>query len=555
MQTPSRPVKTWLRATAIFILLTVVFAIAYAQSPLYTSNQNQYFLHGEAQAGIGFLKQDWLANTLDPTPVFSGLAYLTYRFLRLEALFYIFYALLMGVYLFSLVGIVSTIYEIRKSRARFLAYLALLIVIHSAGWRFAVSRVLGVNWAYILEDGVADQRLLGPVFEPSTFGVFLLLSIYLFLQRRPYLAVLSATLAATFHPTYLLSAAVLTVAYIWVTFWENVRQSPAEASTPERTATGIEALAGSTNEFVSGARIRHRFRAFKEPFLLGLVALVAIAPILLYVYVNFGHTSPQATARAQDILVNFRIPYHAQPSWWFDGTAVVKILFVIAALYLVRKSRLFTILLICTLAAAGLTAVQILLKNNTLALIFPWRISTFIVPLAIAIVFAWLVTTLMERFSNLVTRYEKLLVAISLVAIAVAVLAGGLRFKLDLDRKAAGDERAMENYVAAHHQTGEVYLIPVKLQNFRLASGSPAYIDFKSIPYQDSDVLEWFRRNKIANRFYRDGNCGLLQQLSSQEGVTHVVLGSEQFGLQCPQMQPFYTDQHYAVYTLLPINP
>ncbi len=213
---------------------------------------------------------------------------------------------------------------------------------------------------------------------------------------------------------------------------------------------------------------------------------------MVYVYVNFGHTSPQTTARAQDILVNFRIPYHALPGVWFDATAVVKIAIVIAALYLVRKSRLFAILLICSLAAAGLTVIQILLKNNTLALIFPWRISTFIVPLAVAIVFAWLVTTLMERFSSLATRFEKPLIGLSLFAIAVVVLAGGLRFKLDLNRKAAGDERAMESYVATHHQAGELYLTPVKLQDFRLASGSPAYVDFKSIPYQDRDVLEWY---------------------------------------------------------------
>jgi hypothetical protein len=555
MQIQSRPVKTWLRATVLFILLTVVIAIAYAQSPLYTSNQNQYFLHGQAQAGIGFLRQDWLANTRDPTPVFSSLAYLTYRFLRQEALFYIFYALQMGIYLFSLLGIVSTIYEIRKSRAIFLSYLALLIVIHSAGWRLALSRVLGANWAYILEDGVADQRLLGSVFEPSTFGVFLLLSVYLFLRRKPFLAVLSAVLAATFHPTYLLSAAALTFSYIWVTFWENVRLSRAGGATPEHAAAGTGTLAGSPSGYDAGARSGHRFRAIKEPFLLGMVALVAVAPILVYVYVNFGHTLPQAAARAQDILVNFRIPYHALPGVWFDATALVKIIFVIAALFLVRKSRLFAILLICSLAAGGLTAIQILLKNNTLALIFPWRMSTFIVPLAIAIVFAWLVTSLMERFSNLVTRFETLLVTLGLVAITLAVLTGGLRFKLDLDRKAAGDERAMENYVAAHHQPGELYLTPVKLQDFRLASGSPAYVDFKSIPYQDQDLLEWYRRNKITNRFYRTRNCALLQQLSSQEGVTHVVMGSEQFGLQCPQMQSVYRDRHFVVYALLPKSP
>ncbi len=63
------------------------------------------------------------------------------------------------------------------------------------------------------------------------------------------------------------------------------------------------------------------------------------------------------------------------------------------------------------------------------------------------------------------------------------------------------------------------------------------------------------RRNKVANRFYRAGNCALLQQLSSQEGITHIVLGSEQFGLQCPQMQTVYRNRHYAVVALAPNHP
>jgi hypothetical protein len=524
MHNSTRPAIPWLRAATVFVLLTTVFAIAYTQSPLYTSNQNQYFLHGAAQAGTGFLNQDWLANTRDPTPVFSELTYLTYRLLRLEALFYIFYALLMGIYLFSLLGIVSMVVDIRNSRVRLLVYLALLIVIHSAAWRFAISKIIGANWTYILEDGVAVQRLLGPVFEPSTFGVFLLLSIYLFLRQKPYLGVISATLAATFHPTYLLSAAALTAGYMWVAFWENRHEEPL-------------------------------FRAVRAPLLLGLVALVTVAPILFYVYSAFGSTSAAALTRAQAILVNFRIPHHAVVSQWFDATTVVKILFVVAALYLARKTRLFAILLVCVLAATSLTIFQLVSKSNALALVFPWRISTFIVPLAIAIVLGRLVVFLAQRFPNLVTRYEKVLVALSLAAIALAVLAGSIRFVLDLQRKANSEERPMESYIAAHHRSGEVYLTPVSLQDFRLASGSPAYIDFKSIPYRDSDVLEWLRRNRLAARFYNNRDCSILQQLASQEGVTHVVLGSEQFDLQCPQMQPVYRDAYYAVYALQSASP
>ena len=60
-----------------------------------------------AEAGFGYLNQDWLANTLDPTPIFSKLVYLTYSLIPWPPVFYLYYAILAGVYLFSLYGILS----------------------------------------------------------------------------------------------------------------------------------------------------------------------------------------------------------------------------------------------------------------------------------------------------------------------------------------------------------------------------------------------------------------------------------------------------------------
>jgi hypothetical protein len=270
MQKTGKAYPEQLRRVASFLLWSLIFAIAYAQSPLYTSNQNQYFLHGLARAGFGFLSRDWLANTLDPTPAFSRLVEYTYRLTSLEVLFYVYYALLMGIYLFSLLGIIKhSVWEKELTPPappslpgkgdeglgpRTLVFLALRHI-HSAGWRFALSRLVGVNWTYLLEDGVADQRMLGPVFQPSTFGVLLLLSIYFFLRRRPYLAILAAVLAACFHPTYLLAAGVLTGAYLLTTGWEE--------------------------------------RDIHKPLALGALALLAVAPILVYVYRSFGGASSE----------------------------------------------------------------------------------------------------------------------------------------------------------------------------------------------------------------------------------------------------------------------
>src|SRR5436190_4895343 len=88
----------------LFLVGAAVFAAAYCQAPLYYSNQNQYFLHGLAGAGTGLLREDWLANTRDPTPVFSALVSFTARHLHPRA-FYAYYALLMGAYAAAMLGL------------------------------------------------------------------------------------------------------------------------------------------------------------------------------------------------------------------------------------------------------------------------------------------------------------------------------------------------------------------------------------------------------------------------------------------------------------------
>src|SRR5579875_2048453 len=82
----------------------LLFGLAYTQPSLYYSNQNQYFLHGLARGDLGFLREDWLANTADPTPLFSAIVAFTYRYLH-ESAFYLYYILIFGIYFHALLGI------------------------------------------------------------------------------------------------------------------------------------------------------------------------------------------------------------------------------------------------------------------------------------------------------------------------------------------------------------------------------------------------------------------------------------------------------------------
>ncbi|MBE9479320.1 MAG: hypothetical protein IMY80_05080, partial [Chloroflexi bacterium] len=103
--------RDWLAKVIGFLAWSFVFAVIYGQSPLYTSNQNSKFLHGLARAGVGYLSKDWLANTIDPLPIFSGLVFITARVFPTGTPFYLYYALLMGVYLLAILGIMNIIFD------------------------------------------------------------------------------------------------------------------------------------------------------------------------------------------------------------------------------------------------------------------------------------------------------------------------------------------------------------------------------------------------------------------------------------------------------------
>jgi len=143
---------------------TVAFAIAFTQWPLYSENQNTKFLQGLAAAGVGTLNEDWLANTVDPLPAFSLLVQLTAGLLH-PSLFYLFQALLLGVYLFSLVGIANIVFGLNRTRAGTVVFLVSVIALHSSlVWPFSMP-VMGTSLGWLLQAGVANQYLFNPVFQ------------------------------------------------------------------------------------------------------------------------------------------------------------------------------------------------------------------------------------------------------------------------------------------------------------------------------------------------------------------------------------------------------
>lgn len=483
-------------------VMGLLFGLAYSQSPLYTSNQNQYFLHGFARSGLGFLKHDWLANTVDPTPAFTALVQFTVTNLD-EALFYLYALALLGMYFYSLYRIAVHALNFKPNREQRALLIGALVLLHSAALRLVLSRALGGEWEYLFDGGVAGQRLLGPVLQPSMFGALLLLSVESFLAGHRQRALVLSSMAATVHATYLLSAALITVSYLYLIWREQ--------------------------------------RSLRQALLNGLLALALVAPAIGYILGSFYPPS----GAAQDLLVAFRLPAHTDPQLWFNATVLVKLGLVGMALAIVRRSALFPILLVSAIVGLVLSGLQFVLDSSALALLFPWRVSTYLVPLASAVLLA----DLIRRFARSIPAW------ISYVGVLSLALLGAGSFGLKVQQHGEVPSMQIMQHVGETAAAGDLFLIPPKMQNFRLETLAPAFADFKSIPYRGDEVMEWFQRNRLLDWFYRDTladiDCGLVARFRDDYGVTHVIAGPLQRGLECPNLRTLFDDGSYALMEVL----
>ena len=510
----------------LLLALAAGFAVAYTQSPLFYSNQNQYLLHGLAAAGHGHLAGDWLANTKDPTPAFSLGVELAYRTAGLWPLQAAYFVLVMGYFL-AMWWLVSTLPGVNRDRRTLLGFAALFTVAHAAIPRWLSVQITGVDYPFFLQSGVAGQYLLGPGLQPSAFGVLLVAGLAAFAHGRPYLAAALGAASAIFHPTYLLPAALLTAGYFAALLREK----------RTRTAVGV-----------------------------GAVSLAVAAPVIFDTVRTFAPANQSTFAEAQHILATVRIPHHAVVSRWFDGVAAVQVAWVALGISLLRKARLARPLLVSAVAAVALTLLQLVTGNDTLALLFPWRVSAVLVPVVTAVVAVKLAARIPERVGAGLFA--------ALVASGVAVMALGLGYRVN------EDERPVLDYVRERARPGDVYLIPVRipavgsgrgsmsasftppprpkpgsnlipvdLQRFRLDTGAPIFVDFKSVPYADTEVLEWYARVQRVDEWYKrtDWDAAGLREQFRTEGITHVLIPRPS-PIRATFLEREHEDEAYTVY-------
>ncbi|AGP35149.1 DUF6798 domain-containing protein [Sorangium cellulosum] len=477
-----------------------VFGAVASMSRSFVSNQNTYLVHAARSSGAyPELAADWFAHTADPTPFFTGLV-----------------APLLALAGPGVLPALNAILTAACLAAIVLAAEALVPDGAPRAPRWVVACALAVAWlasprAQYGFAGVADQQVLRNFLQPANFGVLLLVGLALLLRGRPRAGAAIAALAAVMHPTYIPSVLLLVGAALAL-----------DRAAPWRRKAVAAALAGAV-----------------------------LAPPLLWTATRFAPSDPATFRAAQRILADERIPHHTSPQLWFDLGAVLCALIVAAALLIARRSGKALLGAYAGVCVLGTLAAAAFPQLYTLRLAFPWRISTWLVPLSTAVLFTALLGRLMRRPARRVL--PGIAAGVWVIATAVAVRQGLHRMR---PREEAGVALARE--ARRRGAATDVIVSPPAWEHLRLNAPAAIFADWKSHPYADREVLEWDRRVGLLSGLYAGAgalSCGALAPILASAPAPRWVIVPRGASLSCPGVELAVEGADGSLYRVLAAPP
>jgi hypothetical protein len=494
---PNTPWKT--------LLFLVLLVLTFAQSPLYTDNQNTKFLFGAAKAGYGYLMDDWMLKTLDPMPVFTKLIEEIYRYTD-PAVFYLIFGLMVAIYGYHLIGISRRIEPRMKEPEVFAIFMGLF---------FAANCHLLLGG---IDGGVAGQYLLGDYYQPCVMGVLLLTAIQFFLDHRLIQAAAAMTLAAVFHPFYIPTSLLLLSAMSVHWLWQRRGVGPVSVS--------------------------------------ALLFSLFVIPLTLQYKATFPATTPELWNKAIYIISVLRIPHHTQVSVFFSHKTVFMLIVMISAFIWVGKTPLRWILAVLLIPILFFIPYLYFFPNVNLSYTSPWRTSVIVYPIAATVLLTRLSVWLRDRLRERSVSPKKIRLAVTgVIALAVCLgIADHIKRYIAYHRS---PEAVVTRFAKEHAKKGQIYLIPPKkhnFQSFRMDTGLPVLATWKTHPFKDIQVMEWYERSERALSFYEKANdpeiCRLADTFVQDYGITHVVVPEPEVLSGCPGVRELYGDAHYRVVEL-----
>jgi hypothetical protein len=361
----------------------------------------------------------------------------------------------------------------------------------------------------VLNQGHGSHYILGRFYQPSIFGILIIVSILFFVHQIYITSVFFLILSAYFNPTYIFQCAILIFAYQLILFKE---------------------------------------KNLKYSLFIGSLAFVLIIPLVFFTYQTFLTLPPDVIQKSQEILVYKRMAKVVLLSELFYEPRVwlcLGLVFLASIVY--RKNKSILILLMVPIIVSIIFVLFGYLTNNLkIILNFPQRSLVWLGPLALSL--------LIGRISTLID-YDKLFNVSKDIIIIFCIFLFIFLAQRGVYKTIKAHYSLQENKLHAFlrkldYKDGSL-LIPIDYALIRMNAGVPVFIDFEGFAYKADDVIEWDDRIQLASNFYNSHSkmqkILILKKIMNKEKISYILFDSRIQKLDC---DPIYKDEKSTVYVV-----
>ena len=480
----------------ILIILSSIFALTVQQNYLFQGN-HAHLIHSLKNINFIDLNNDWISSITNHVPIFTFFNYIFIKFFFINIIYIIHFLLL-------IITAISIFYICKKilKNINFSAY---------CFW-FAFFIILFHEKTFF--NGVAGQGVLNHVYQPSSFGVLFFLSFALFIHGKYYLSILSLVASVYFHPTYLLHSSFFFIGYFLFLI--------------------------SKKE--------------KKTFNIIITYLALILPVVFFLFNNFIIFDQTINAQAQKILVENRIPHHANIFSWLSIKDLRPLILISISLYLVKNFKeIFIPLLSVFLLSISLSIIQYIINNYWLALLFPWRSFVFLVPISSLIIISFVKNLDSGRFSKLIFIYPLFIIAVFLNFFIDS------KINLNKDNFTFKKNSEIYNYLKSNKNDIKKLLVPLDLPDIRLNTGIPIFVDWKHHAFKNDEIIHWYKRVKLNESFYNSNNdkdmLAILREIKKIDEISHVIFKKSNKTNNFRMCEKFGVFNDYIIYNLKLCKP
>lgn len=448
-----------------YLFLSIIFALTVQQFPFYKGN-SLHLIHAIKNMDFNKLQFDWIANQTNHLPLFTYFNLILIKYFSVKILYLVHFILLVSSPLFLFL-ICKNIFKDLEN-----PYLSIL-------W-FAFFTIIFHEHSFF--GGLAGQDVINEGYQPASYGVLFFVAIYLFLNKNYFYAVVFISIAASFHPTYVLHSGFLMV--------------------------GILIYFLSKKEFI----IFIKFNIFY---------FILISPITIYIIYNFLLIDKNLIIEGSKILYE-RAIHHASIEHWFSFKDTLSLLVYFVALAIIIKAKdLFLPLFFFGFVSIILTLFQFYTENYSLGLSFPWRSSVFLIPISTMIIFSFLLIKIFNKKINL--KFYSIILfsfSISFFFIKNHFIKNSNQFFFN--------ELELSNKIKSNYSEIDRLLIPVNLENIRMNTGLPIFVDWKHPPFKYDEVIIWKKRINLASTFFDEKNFYqrklIFDEINQMDKISHILI-------------------------------